>query len=98
MPYRIEFTPAAREHVKAMRKRDQQIIYNAIARQLIERPDHPVRNRKKLEENVLAPWELRVRTFRVFYDVDREHERVLVVAVGQKVHNVFSVGGEEIEL
>jgi mRNA-degrading endonuclease RelE of RelBE toxin-antitoxin system len=71
---------------------------DAIAVQLAGRPDQPTRNRKKLEENTLAPWELRVGNFRVFYDVNRDEGRVVIVAVGQKAHNVLRVGGEVIEL
>jgi mRNA-degrading endonuclease RelE of RelBE toxin-antitoxin system len=51
-----------------------------------------------LEENALAPWELRVGDFRVFYDVDAGAERVVVIAVGTKEHNTLRIGGEEIEL
>jgi hypothetical protein len=46
----------------------------------------------------LAPWELRVGDFRVFYDVILEKATVVVVAVGQKVHNKLFIGGEEIVL
>jgi mRNA-degrading endonuclease RelE of RelBE toxin-antitoxin system len=51
-----------------------------------------------LEDNPLAPWELRVGDFRVFYDVDREGATVVVVAIGQKSHNRLRIGDEEIEL
>jgi mRNA-degrading endonuclease RelE of RelBE toxin-antitoxin system len=51
-----------------------------------------------LEDNPLAPWELRVGDFRVFYDVDRESEKVAVVAIGWKSHNRLRIGGEEIEI
>ena len=55
-------------------------------------------NRKRLEDNPLAPWELRVGDFRVFYDVSPDERHVLVVAVGQKTHNTLRIGGEEIAL
>jgi mRNA-degrading endonuclease RelE of RelBE toxin-antitoxin system len=98
MSFAVEFTTRARENMKALRKRDQQIVYDAVAVQLIDQPDQPTRNRKQLEENALAPWELRVGDFRVFYDVDAEAERVVVIAVGTKEHNTLRIGGEEIEL
>lgn len=44
--------------MKALRKRDQQLIVDAIRVQLAEQADQPTRNRKKLEENPLTPWEL----------------------------------------
>jgi mRNA-degrading endonuclease RelE of RelBE toxin-antitoxin system len=98
MSFAVELTTRARENLKALRKRDQQIVYDAVAVQLIDQPDQPTRNRKQLEENALAPWELRVGDFRVFYDVDAGAERVVVIAVGTKEHNTLRIGGEEIEL
>jgi mRNA-degrading endonuclease RelE of RelBE toxin-antitoxin system len=98
MAFRVQFSPHAEDHVKAFRKRDQQIILNAVAVQLTDQPDSPTRNRKLLEANPLAPWELRVGDFRVFYDVVREDELVVVVAVGHKTHNTLRIGGEEIDL
>jgi len=98
MPYAVEITQRARENLKALRKRDQQIVIDAISLHLVLQPDKKTRNRKRLEENALAPWELRVGNFRVFYDVDRDTERVVVIAVGEKTHNKLRIGGEEIEL
>ena len=42
--------------------------------------------------------ELRVGDFRVFYDINHEVQVVVVVAVGQKVHNQLRIGGIEIDL
>ena len=61
-------------------------------------PDQPTAHRKPLEDNPLAPWELRIGNFRVFYDVNDDDQVVVVVAVGQKSHNRLAIGGEEIEL
>jgi len=98
MAFAIALTPRAREHLRALRKRDQQILVDAIAVQLTHQPDQETRHRKALEENPLAPWELRVGDVRVFYDVNRAEERVVVVAVGQKSHHILRIGGEEVEL
>jgi mRNA-degrading endonuclease RelE of RelBE toxin-antitoxin system len=65
---------------------------------LSHQPDQVTNHRKPLEENELAPWELRVGDFRVFYDVNIDDQVVEIVAVGQKVHNRLRIGGEEIEL
>jgi mRNA-degrading endonuclease RelE of RelBE toxin-antitoxin system len=59
---------------------------------------YSTRHRKQLVENPIAPWELRVGDFRVFYDVDYETEVVVVVVIGQKVHDRLRIGEEEIEL
>jgi mRNA-degrading endonuclease RelE of RelBE toxin-antitoxin system len=98
MSFRIEFSPAAHQHLHRLSKRDQKILVEAISRQLRNQPDQPTRNRKRLEANVLAPWELRVGAFRVFYDVDRESESVVILAIGQKKHNILYIGGEEFRL
>ena len=98
MAFDLIFSPHAQEHLEVLRKRDQQIIIGAIAVQLSYQPDQPTKHRKLLDDNPLAPWELRVGDFRVFYDVDRSEEKVIVIAIGHKVHNTLSIGGEEIEL
>jgi mRNA-degrading endonuclease RelE of RelBE toxin-antitoxin system len=98
MAFAIELSPDAHEHLGQFRKRDQRIIVDAIAVHLTHQPDQPTRHRKRLAENALAPWELRVGDFRVFYDVDEEGETVIIAAIGQKVHDRLWIGDEEIEL
>jgi mRNA-degrading endonuclease RelE of RelBE toxin-antitoxin system len=70
----------------------------AVAEQLIHQPDQPTTRRKPLEDNPIAPWELRVGDYRIFYDLNHDDQAVVVVAVGQKSHNQLRIGGEEIEL
>ena len=98
MRFVIDLTPRARDHLSDFRKRDQKIILDEIAQQLTHQADRPTRNRKKLEKNELAPWELRVGHFRVFYDVDRKSGQVVVLAIGSKIHNTLIIAGEEIDL
>jgi mRNA-degrading endonuclease RelE of RelBE toxin-antitoxin system len=98
MAFLIKFSQRARDHLKYLRKRDQQIVLDAIAVKLCSKPDHPTRQTKKLDDNELAPWELRVGDFRVFFDVDLNEKVVNVIAVGHKTHNVLRFGGEEIDL
>src|SRR5205085_539898 len=98
MAFAVDFSPRARENLLALRKRDQQIILDAVEVQLTYQPDQPTKNRKQLEANPLAPWELRLGDFRVFYDLDQGDRKVVIVAVGHKVHNTLHIGGEEIEL
>jgi mRNA-degrading endonuclease RelE of RelBE toxin-antitoxin system len=98
MNFDVEFSDIAREHLKAFRKRDQQVILDALDAQLTSQPDRPTRNRKLLEDNSLAPWELRVGDFRVFFDVHVEEASVVIVAIGRKVRNKLFIGGEEIQL
>jgi mRNA-degrading endonuclease RelE of RelBE toxin-antitoxin system len=98
MRFAIEFSGRARDNLKSLRKRDQQVVVDAIEGHLAYEPGKPARNRKLVEDNPLAPWELRVGDSRVFYDVNVAEATVVVVAVGHKVHNRLRIGGEEIEL
>lgn len=98
MVFAIEFSRRAREHLKRLRKRDQRIIVDAVVLQLAHQADQPTPHRKLLKNNVIAPWELRVGDFRVFYDIDRDGRTVVVVAIGRKTHDQLRIGEEEIEL
>ena len=98
MKFGIEFSARARDNFKGLRKRNQQVIVDAIQDHLAHEPGKPTRNRKLLEDNPLAPWELRVGGFRVFYDIDVDAATVVIVAVGRKLHNRLFIGSEEIEL
>ena len=98
--FEIEFTPTAAGHMRGYRKFEQQIILDAIEEQLRHEPTTETRNRKRLGENELSDWELRVQHYRVFYDVttEEEHQAVKIKAVGHKEHNTLYVGGEEVQL
>jgi mRNA-degrading endonuclease RelE of RelBE toxin-antitoxin system len=98
MAFKIDLSPNAQKHIKPIRKSEQTTILDAIEEQLSHQPEQPTRRRKKLEENPLAPWELRVGEFRIFYDVDADEKLVVVVAIGRKSHNRLTIGGEEFEL
>jgi mRNA-degrading endonuclease RelE of RelBE toxin-antitoxin system len=98
MAFTIELSLDARNHLDRLRTRDQRIIVDAITDQLTHQPDQPTRHRKRLEDNPVAPWELRVGNFRVFYDIDVDDGIVIIVAVGQKVHDRLRIGDEEVEL
>lgn len=100
MAFEIQFTQTAADHVRAYRKFDQQIILDGIELQLENEPITETRNRKRLGENELSDWELRVQDFRVFYDVVSEENRqiVKVKAVGHKQHNKLFIGGKEVWL
>jgi mRNA-degrading endonuclease RelE of RelBE toxin-antitoxin system len=100
MAFEIQFTKTAADHVRAYKKFEQRIILDAIESQLHHEPTTETRNRKRLGENELSDWELRVQQFRVFYDVLAEEERriVKVKAVGHKDHNTLYIGGREVSL
>jgi mRNA-degrading endonuclease RelE of RelBE toxin-antitoxin system len=100
MDFEIAFTRTAAEHMRSYRKYEQKIILDAIDEQLAHEPTTETRNRKRLGENDLSDWELRVQDFRVFYDVLIEDERgvVKIKAVGHKEHNVLRIGDREVQL
>jgi mRNA interferase RelE/StbE len=57
------------------------------------------RNRKRLTANPIAPWELRVGSYRVYFQVREEPERVVtIVAIGLKVRGKVMIGGVEVRL
>ena len=100
MAFDIEFTEPAANHVRSFRKFDQKIILAGVDEQLRHEPTKETKHRKRLGPNDLATWELRIGDFRVFYDVEtlKSREVVKVKAVGWKVHDKLTVGGEEVQL
>ena len=70
-----------------------------VERRLLHEPTVETKNRKPMRPNPVAPWELRLGTLRVYYDVEEQPEqRVIIVAVGVKEGNRVRIGGEVIEL
>jgi mRNA-degrading endonuclease RelE of RelBE toxin-antitoxin system len=97
--YRLETSPNAARHLKGLTAAQRSLLYEAMNRQLCHEPRVPTRNRKRMRENSLAEWELRVRNLRVYYDVwDVDDPFVLIVAVGVKIRDRVFVDGEEADL
>ncbi|HLQ43247.1 MAG TPA: hypothetical protein VK137_00845 [Planctomycetaceae bacterium] len=79
------------------------LIRSTIEQQLLFTADVETRNRKPLKRPVpfSADWELRFgpkNRFRAFYSVNHEQHEVIVVALGIKDRDRFTIGGEEIPL
>lgn len=98
MAYAIEFSPRAREHLEFLRPFERKTLVLAIRRRLVLESTRETRNRFRMRENPLAPWELRVGALRAFYDVLEDRRTVLIVAVGKKVGNRLLIAGEVIQL
>jgi mRNA-degrading endonuclease RelE of RelBE toxin-antitoxin system len=100
MEYLIEYADSVGDQLRALTARQRVIILTAIGEQLLHEPIVETRNRKPLRPNPIAPWELRVDRFRVFYDVDASGEApvVRVLAVGEKEGNTLRIAGKEVEL
>ena len=64
------------------------------------------KRKKPLQSNPIAPWELRLDKFRVFYfieegsteKIETRPKSVKVVAVGHKEHNELFIRGKKVQL
>jgi hypothetical protein len=82
-----------------LRRFEQVVVIRGIDTHLVHGADVETRNRKPMQPNPLADWELRLGDMRVYYDVEYEPSPfVLIHAVGVKKRNIVAVGGEEIAL
>ena len=99
MAYIVEYSPEAEEHLRRLTARQRKIVVDTVDRQLLNQPNVETKNRKPMRPNPVAPWELRIGSLRVYYDVrDLPEFKVIVVAVGVKERNRVRIGGETIDL
>ena len=88
--FTVEFSEGVKEDLEGFRAYDRRAILEAIEMQLTHAP-HVETRKCKLLRNLVPPfeaippiWQLRVGTFRVFYDVNEEARRVQVRAIRRK--------------
>jgi mRNA-degrading endonuclease RelE of RelBE toxin-antitoxin system len=98
VPYQIRWTKGAREHLTWLTAGERRLTEDGVAARLTHEPTGVTRNRKPLRPNLIAPWELRIRHLRVFYQVVAEERIVWIVAVGRKRGNMVVIAGEEVRL
>ena len=99
MPYRVEYSPDAKNHLKALTARERAIVTDVVDQQLAYQPTVETRNRRPMRPNPFAPWELRVGVLRVYYDVMQEPDAVVFIrAVGIKVRHRVYIGKEAVRL
>jgi mRNA-degrading endonuclease RelE of RelBE toxin-antitoxin system len=105
--YQVGLTESAQDDIEYYEARDQRIIVAGIIAHLKVDAEVPAKRRKQLRSNPIAPWELRLDRFRVFYSIEETTESegegktvksVKVVAVGHKEHNELFIRGEKVEL
>jgi len=85
--------------LRALTKRHRSIALDAVDKQLAFEPLIETHNRRRMRPNPLAPWELRAGRLRVYYDVEEEPEKlVIVLAVGVKERNQVRIGRKLIDL
>ena len=85
MTYTIIIKPSAEADIQYYRVNEQRVIISGITTHLSDQPDGANKHKKPLRPNPIAPWELRIDIYRIFYKL--EATTVLIVAVGHKVHN-----------
>ena len=98
MKYKIEITADAKADLSFLKAFEKKSILQAIKEHLSYEPLKETRNRKKLRENILAPWELRNGKYRIFYKVENDIVTVIVVSIGMKKHNTLFIRGKEVML
>jgi len=99
LAYRIEYSPATDDHLRALTARQRSLVFDSVDDQLKHQPSVETRNRKPMRPNPLAPWELRVEELRIYYDVTVEPEGIVtILAVGIKDRSRIIIDGEEVEL
>jgi len=89
--------PSAEGDLAYYAKHQRAIILDAVGQFLESDPDVETRRRKRLRDNPLAPWELRIGEFRVFYEISGGRQ-VRVLAIGHKDHNDLFIRGERVLL
>ena len=99
MAYEIQFANSANRQLKELKAHDRALVIAQIEKQLSDKPLKAARNRKQLRPNPVAPWELRVKSLRAFYDVSGGNTNVVnILAIGIKRGNKLYIEGEEIQL
>ena len=96
--YKISFTEEVLEDFAWFKKNEQNEIRDGILKNLEREPTVETRNRKRLRPNQTAEWELRIGSFRVFYDVDEIVRIVAIEAIAEKKRDSLFFQGEEREL
>lgn len=99
MKFSIEYSPEVEDHLRIFTARQQKIILDTVDNQLAYQPDVETKNRKPMRPNPIAPWELRIGNFRVYYDIEYEPKaKIYIRAVGLKKRNFVIIGKEVIPL
>ncbi|MCX7014941.1 MAG: type II toxin-antitoxin system RelE/ParE family toxin [Candidatus Sumerlaeota bacterium] len=97
MKFDVRFVPSADEDLAHYHAREQKIILDAIEKFLEADANVESKRRRQLRPNPLAPWELRIGDYRVFYEIN-PGTLVRVLAVGHKAHNNLLIRGERLEI
>jgi mRNA interferase RelE/StbE len=97
MKFEVKLVPSADEDLDFYGARDQRVILDAIEEFLEVDADLESKRRRPLRPNRLAPWELRIGDYRVFYEITAAR-LVRVLAVGHKIHNDLFIRGKKVDI
>jgi mRNA-degrading endonuclease RelE of RelBE toxin-antitoxin system len=99
MAYTIQFAESVKEQVRSLRPHQRVAVLESMEKQLLHEPLTETRSRKLLRPNPLAPWELRIGSLRVFYEVDPDEPDVVrILAVGEKKGSKLLIADKEVPL
>lgn len=101
--FELIYDPEFKDHLALVEPKYRSLIRSTIEEQLVFSANVETRNRKPLKRPVpfSADGELRFgpnNRFRAFYSVDLERHAVILVALGVKDRERFTIGGKEIPL
>jgi len=97
--FRIEYSAEARDHLRGLDATGRTTVVDSVERKLRYEPTMATRNKKLLQANELAPlapWELRVDRWRVYYEVRHHEAGPLVLGEGRrrKARGKVMIAGE----
>ena len=96
--YQIEVTEETKTDLYYYTASERKNVTKEIRTQLTHQPLIETKNRQKLRDNPIAPWELRSGKYRIFYEVDETSRKVAIVAIGHKEHNILMIRGKEVKI
>jgi mRNA-degrading endonuclease RelE of RelBE toxin-antitoxin system len=97
MKLTVIILPSADADLTYFRAHEQRIILTGIATHLAYDATIETKRRKKLDLNRIAPWELRIDHYRIFYTIENA-TLIKVVAIGYKDHNDLYIRGKKVDL
>lgn len=97
MKFDVKLVESADKDLDYYKAYEQRFILKSIFKFLEVDANIETKKRKPLRPNPIAPWELRIGNYRVFYAITEER-LVRVLAIGNKEHNELFIRGERVEL
>ena len=96
--YTVEISDDAEEDLTYYRAYERRIILEGALSHLRDHPSREANDQKKLRENPIAPWEVKVGKYRVFYAIEPDEHVVVIVSIGHKEHNTLYIRRKVVRL